>query len=379
MKKLILALFVLVFCAYAQNDDYDSGIKLYKNKEYAKAQKVFEHLVAQDTSNTELWYLLGLCFRAQSQFEQALQAQNKASALNPSDVYVKIELVRLNLALGNKKKALKYLQQALSLEPGNATSLALEKKIKSIEKVELEAKNTKKPLSYIGLGYQYSIISRSGQPDWKMQELFAGTWIRDNINLHGHVQNYTRFDNSQQHYGLGLLYVSPQDHALDLTLSKGFSTVFLPRTRLRSNFDFKIFYKKNKPISGLRLTLNGQYDQYENLKIGVIKPGTKILLQRGFDVQAQSILIVDENRDHLLYGIGSRVNWFSPNNTWHLFAGVSFAPETDNAVVIDTSAFFCGGRYKLKSNYDLIASYSHENRKNSFLRDVISMYVRKNF
>jgi hypothetical protein len=62
-----------------------------------------------------------------------------------------------------------------------------------------------------------------------------------------------------------------------------------------------------------------------------------------------------------------------------LFGGRADAPETELGKTVDTLSSFAGVVVGLTSDLDLTLSYTHDNRKNTYIRDVVSATVGYRF
>ena len=81
------------------------------------AVQCFFKAVDTNPANHVAWYLLGRCYMATSQYNDACEAYNRAINLNPNDPQIWCSLGVLYYAFGQYREALGMLSRALKLDP----------------------------------------------------------------------------------------------------------------------------------------------------------------------------------------------------------------------------------------------------------------------
>ena len=94
--------------------DYENGVKAVNSADYIKAIKLLSKVVAAKPKDADAWNYLGFSNRKLKRFDQALDAYQKALAINPKHRGAHEYLVELYLQtddLANARKHLKRLDK----------------------------------------------------------------------------------------------------------------------------------------------------------------------------------------------------------------------------------------------------------------------------
>mgnify|MGYP001595460922 CR=1 FL=1 len=92
---------------------------LIKHEEFIPAEKIFIDLISHNPKSVQGYEFLGNMYVASGQMDQARETFLFALRLSPEDASVNSSLAELELASGDPKKALVYLQKAVQKRPKN--------------------------------------------------------------------------------------------------------------------------------------------------------------------------------------------------------------------------------------------------------------------
>ncbi len=92
-------------------DNYDNGVKAVKSANYKKAIKLFNKVVAAKPTDADAWNYLGFSNRKLKKFDLALNAYQKALAIDPNHRGANEYLGELYLQTDNLEKARERLKK----------------------------------------------------------------------------------------------------------------------------------------------------------------------------------------------------------------------------------------------------------------------------
>lgn len=118
--NLVIAVVVLFSFrpAHAQEsagDLLDRGYDLYEDGQYDQAIRVFEKAALLDSSNAEIFYLMGVSRSLNGDNDGALKNYERALKLKPEYAEVYYEIGYSNFLQGNTEEALKGFNQAIAI------------------------------------------------------------------------------------------------------------------------------------------------------------------------------------------------------------------------------------------------------------------------
>lgn len=353
--------------SYAENITYDLAVKVKSNGEYQKAETFFNELIKKDSNNSELWYQLGLTQRFQQKNDDAMESQKKALELAPENYDIKIELARLYSWKKEYKVAEAMINEVLTAHPDYQDAIELKDSITLAKNAQVTPKKLK---WQVDLGYENSDFSRRPQPDWHQYFLQLGYWLKEDTFVHIRTEDIKRFHNHNEHYEAGISHIFNDSYNGNLSVGYTPDSSFLPEWRIKTGGEARVIFN-HEHIGNTWFTAAIQHDRYIGLNTTVIKPGIRYEILDNLQIHAQHINLIDENDDHL-NGWSGRLDWQTPLPELRLFTGLSNAPETENAVSVDTKARFFGCSYQLTPKITVHSSYSREDRENSYIRHIIT-------
>lgn len=104
---------------------YLQGLKLFNDKDYAAASKLFKKAVINLPDNSEIWNHLGTSYFNLSEFEDAEESFLKARERDPNNVEIMQNLALVQFKMKKSEEALKTLSTLLQLDPGSSKALSL--------------------------------------------------------------------------------------------------------------------------------------------------------------------------------------------------------------------------------------------------------------
>jgi len=123
MKRKVIWIVILFFFFSVSGffaSDIKDGIKLYKEKKYKEAKKVFLDIIKNDINNYTACFYLGLTSKNLGDYDNAVLAFQRATKLKPKNVSPYIELADIYLATGLFDLSEKYCFYALEKDKENA-------------------------------------------------------------------------------------------------------------------------------------------------------------------------------------------------------------------------------------------------------------------
>jgi YaiO family outer membrane protein len=373
MKNRSLKIFFLFLLFHsslclAQGLNYDDAINNRKRGDYQEAEKIFSSLIKKDQNNSELWFQIGLVQRLRGKVLEAKNSQKKALKISPQNNDAKLELARLYLAEQNYEKAQKTADEVLKNNPSYLEAQELSSNITKVKSAPLDYYKWR-----LDLGRELSRFSRVDQNDW--QENFAqiGFHPQKSTSLHIRFDDVRRFDKHKRHYEIGFDQAPNKNYNFGFDAGYSPDSTFLPKWRLKARGGARVI-RDHQFIGDTWILANVQKDRYEHFDIFTLKSGLGYFITKNLELKGFIINVIDQN-DHNTSGWVSRLDWQTPLPKLRIFTGLSSAPETQNAIVVDTKSKFLGGAYEIDRNLSLNLSYTRDDRENSFIRKTIAASI----
>lgn len=374
LHAITLSTFLLATSSYASEITYDQALEWKKNGQFHKAEEAFQLLLNKDSDNAELWFQLGLVQRFQEKRTEAMQSQKKALALSPDYHDIRLELARLHSWNQNYDIAEPMVKIVLEAHPDYQDAIDLSASIERAKNAPPDPKSFKWQLD---TGYENSDFSRRPQPDWHQYFLQINHWVANGTIIRLRTESIERRNIRNEHYEMGVAHIFNDVYTGHVSIGYTPNSLFIPEWRIKAGGEARLVFE-HEHLGNTWLTAHVQHDRYTHLNTTVIKPGIRYEFIKNWQIQAQHINVIDENDDHLR-GWSTRLDWQTPMPELRVFAGLSDAPETDNAIVVDTKAQFAGFSYQITPQVTLHASYAKEDRENSFIRNIISTALSVKF
>ena len=92
---------------------YDQALKLFKDKNYKEAYKIFYLLSKNDLGNQNLNFYLGRCAYEEGEYDIAISYYERILFMQPTNLKTKIEIAQSNLMLKNYTQARKFFNEVL--------------------------------------------------------------------------------------------------------------------------------------------------------------------------------------------------------------------------------------------------------------------------
>lgn len=174
---LLINILLLVPTTRGQQSSEQLASQYFQNKEYDKATELYQTLYTQ-TSNKFYYQMLCQCYVQQHLWREAEQLVKKRQKRTPNDLSLYVHLATLYNEQGEKKKANKTLNEALTRITANqsqvqelASELIQNGYLEHAEKAYLEVrKKTNNPFLY--LAELANLYDKMGRYDLMMNEFF---------------------------------------------------------------------------------------------------------------------------------------------------------------------------------------------------------------
>jgi len=100
------------------SNDFETGVQLFKSRDFKNAQKNFEAVLANDPKNTHALRYLGYSLFEQKDYESAKESLDRALSINPTNFYGLDykRLAEVCKETGEPHRALKFFRTAIELE-----------------------------------------------------------------------------------------------------------------------------------------------------------------------------------------------------------------------------------------------------------------------
>lgn len=348
---------------------------------------------------------LGLVQGFQGRYPEALATLRQGLARYPGDFEMRLAQARILGWMGRNDEAQAAAKALLADFPGNVDALNLDGRLalyrgdaKSAEAAFTEALRrdpgngeaekgladawaalTEPVAGQVTVGYSHSDFSRSANRDWNEVEADAVFNLDDDTRLLGHVQVSHRFGLTDTYLRGGVERRLGPAVSVRLQVGATPGADFLARWTAEAGTTIRL--SEGAGIAGpTEMLADVKQSHYGSGDIRSVDPGLRQYL---FDGRAW-LLARWLNSFDAEAGNKRSTGW-SLRADWQMFDGVRLfggradAPETELGATVDTLSSFAGVVVGLTPTFDLTVSYTHDNRKNSYIRDVVSTSVGYRF
>lgn len=344
---------------------------------------------------------------AQQKYDAALAVLEKAENENPQDGEIKIAIIRALSWQGNYDAAEKKLNALGKQHEKNADVQLLranlayyrkdyaasEKIYRQIVQAHPDYMDAREGLARIervraapeaadyrwqvDAGYEYSSFSRRRQPAWNQESLQLTHFVEPRkTTVHARFTRYDQFTNIDSELEAGI------NHAFADYLNAyvyGALTPdadFRPKRRIAGGGALRVV-NGDDGLLPLWLTIDSRYDTYDGTRVLNANPGVRAEFYDGWALAAR-LVMVDQQRAKRLYGQEFRLDG-TLSETLRFYAGYADAPETVAAITVNTRTYFGGLAYDVDPQTTLRLGYTHDDRENSYIREVVNASVSYRF
>lgn len=274
-------------------------------------------------------------------------------------------LGRLALYRGDVPAAKAAFAEVLRLAPGNAEA---EKGMADAEAAQSAAAKRGR----IALGYSHSTFSRSANRDWREVEADGSFDVDDETRLLGRVQVSRRFGLTDTYLRGGVERRLGPDVRVRLQVGATPGADFLARWTAEVGATVRLS-EGGVAVGPTEAFADVKHSHYATGDVRTLDPG---LQQYLFDgrvwLTARWLNSFDaEVGNKRSAGWSLRADW-QAGDAVRLFGGRAEAPETELGTTVETRSSFAGMVLELTPDIDLTVAYGHDNRKNTYIRDVVS-------
>jgi YaiO family outer membrane protein len=279
---------------------------------------------------------------------------------------------RLALYRGNAAAAKAAFAEALRVAPGDAEAK------KGMADAETVPSATGKG-GRIALGYSHSTFSRSANRDWREAEADGAFDLDDDMRLLGRAQVSHRFGLTDTYLKGGVERRVGPNVRVRLQAGATPDADFLARWTIEAGATARLSQGGGLvgPTEGFA---DLKHSHYATGDVHTADPGLQQYLFDGRAwLTARWLNSFDaEAGNKRAAGWSLRADWQALDDV-RLFGGRADAPETESGATVKTWSGFAGIVFGLTPDVDLTVSYSHDNRKNTYIRDVVSATVGYRF
>ena len=281
-------------------------------------------------------------------------------------------LGRLALYRGDAPAARSAFAEALRVAPGNAEAEAGMADAEAAQSVAAKR-------GRIAFGYSHSTFSRSANRDWREAEADGSYDLDADTRLSGGVQVSRRFGLTDTYVRGGVERRLGPDVRVRLQLGATPDADFLARWTAEAGVTLRLL-DGGHLVGPTEAFADVRHSHYGTGDVRTVNPGFEQYLFGGqtwltarwlnsFDVEAGNKRAA---------GWSLRADWQALDRL-RLFGGRAEAPETELGVIVETRSSFAGAVLVLTPDIDLTVAYSHDNRKNTYVRDVVSATIGYRF
>ncbi len=213
----------------------------------------------------------------------------------------------------------------------------------------------------------------NGQADWNYQSARAERQL-DDVAVHGGVTRYERFGMTDVELIGGVR--SNTDSAWDWQLEAGFtpSSDFRPETGAKARLGRTI---ETAGDTVIHASLGYHIDDYKTT-------GTVQQLTPQLTAYLDNDIVLNGRLIHVMQDGISDTGWMVSGSApvadrLSLRAGYANAPETVNGITIDTESIFGGVTYSVTNSLDLHATYTLDDRENTYKRDALNVGITQKY
>lgn len=373
--------------------------------DFAAAEAGFKAaLDARPDDPTALLHL-GLVQGYQGRYPEALATLRRGLAGAPGDFDLRLAEARVLGWMGRHDEARTGIEALLAEFPGNVEALRLAGRLslyrgdgRGAESAfadilrrdpgDDEAKKgladarallTERRAAQVTIGYSQSDFSRSANRDWHEGEADAVFDLDGDTRLLGHVQVSHRFGLTDTYLRGGV------ERRLGPAVSVRFQAGATPGAdflaRWTAEAGVTVRVAEGTGIAGpTELLADAKQSHYATGDVRTLDPGLRQYLFDGrFWLLARWLNSFDaEAGNKRATGWSLRADW-QVADSLRLFGGRADAPESELGAIVDTQSSFAGVVVGVTPAVDLTLSYAHDNRKNTYIRDVVSASVGYRF
>lgn len=121
MKKILVVMVLILFAAACKQKEEPKGQYQFPagNAQTQDDTKLLEDFVKKEPGNVDAWIKLGNALMDTKRFNEAIDAYQKALAINPKNVDVRVDLGTCYRNSGRPAEAEKEYRKALEIDPGH--------------------------------------------------------------------------------------------------------------------------------------------------------------------------------------------------------------------------------------------------------------------
>lgn len=396
MRNFIIFLLLLSFfpcAAKAETNLYlFLGNKEKQKGNYQEAEKYFSKS-AQEFNDYESWYNLSVVQSYRKEFPAAEKSIKRAIQISPGNQDAHLHLARVYVWSEKYPQAQKTVEKILVENPNNSEAKELQARIflyqkkydqaqatvdsanknDATEKLLMDIKSAKKDAEIDQLKWRLSYgqsrtkFSRVKQNDWRNSFGNLSYKFDEKTILNLSYEDVRRFNTHNHQIGFNADRKFSDKYQAYVGALSSSNASFLPKWSYRTGGSVKVINDGDfKHINNLWLLLDLQYDDFAAAKIKMVKFGLRYDVMKDVALTLKHIGIIPPGGRYLS-GVYSRLDWVTPLNGLSLYTGYANAPETQNAVVIDTESIFGGLAYDINRRVTLYIAYSHDDRQRSYI------------
>lgn len=368
---LLLNVCLLPNLLYAASSWKDEYILFSEKHNYRKAIGILSEAEKSEPGNMEIKLAKARVYDWSGEYEQADEILKEYLKKHPEDADAQFQLGTLRFHQGKLQEAEEIFTQILEKHPEYEDAGTT---------LELIRKNPSKEYHWqLDTGYELSRFSRQKQPGWNQEFLQLTHFLNDNTTaIHGTLRRYDQFStNIDSEIEIGVDHrFSPRIYGY-LTGDISPDSTFRPKWFTTGGGGLRLDNPEDHWPIAAWFTLDSRYDHYSSTRVYNINPGLRVEPAENWAIAWKSISV--HQRDaKTAYGWSAQLDGqIMPG--WLFYLGFANAPETVAAITVDTETYFTGLTVDLTSQHVLRLGYAHDDRENSYIREVYNASVSYHF
>ena len=312
-------------------------------------------------------YEAGVAARLAGQSQEARRLLREWLADHPSDVDAQLQLAYAELALGNLDAAQSGFEAVLRQAPEYADARQGLEAVAARRTLGNEANR-----GYALIEGAISDLS-GGARDWREAAIEVGVPLSADTTVIGRATYYRRFAAEDVELNGQVVWRASENLWLRVLGGVTPHADFRPELTIGGGLDHRLG-ANSKTV----LTLNGSYQRFPLQDVVTVSPGLirYVSGDRGWFTLRGIGTVADGGP----LRVGALIRGdYVPAERWRLFAGASYAPDTDLGVVTRVTSLFAGGEAPLGDRFALTGAVARDWREGGFDRSELRLGIKVRF
>lgn len=378
MKKYCVAVVLLWLCVTPAFADEGASVgqilaevkTLSENNQFDEALQRLEIARALEPENTEIRLASARIHSWQGHYDQADEDLRPLLAEQPPNADAELLAANLDYYRGNYDAAETRLQRILDAHP-DYTDAAM-----TLEQVR-RAKHAPGGFDWqLDIGMERSSFARQPQPDWSNEYVqLTRLFDKGATAIYARWEYYDQFLTTDIYYEGGAAHRFTPWFVASIFGGHTVNPSFRPTWRVGATGAVRL-NEAGESLPAFWITLDAKEDTYNPVEILAINSGLRAEL--GAWMLAGNMVTVREWGGAATFGWNTRLDGPIIDGL-NFYIGYAHAPETQNAVTINTTSIYGGLAYTIIDACTLRFGYTHDDREQSYIRHAFNLGLTYRF